>query len=274
MTTAATRPATCLRRAVVRATERPTPRVLRVTLAGPDLADLPLAAPDGYLKMFFPRPDEVAPQVPALDGDDVGGWFRRYLAMPDDVRPPMRTFTLRRRREGPVEFDVDFVLHDEGPARDWALRATPGERVAFTGPYGLYTPRDEHDAVLLAGDETAVPAVAAIVEGLPPGRRATVLAAARDVTEQQAWDTAGNVTVHWTTPDALAGRLRDLELPGVRPYVWLAGEASEVKAMRRHVVRERGVPKGDVCFTGYWRRGRTEEQEVRAAMDGSAPADD
>lgn len=275
MTAASTRPAVRLRRAVVRAVARPTPRVIRVTLAGPELADLPVVAPDGYLKLFFPRPDEIEPHVPALEDDDVGGWFRRYLALPDDVRPPMRTFTLRRRREDPVEFDVDFVLHDEGPARDWALRAVPGEHIAFTGPYGLYAPRDEHDGVLLAGDETAVPAMAAIVEDLPPGRRAVVLAAVRDVTEQQRWETAGDVEVVWTTPDALADRLRELDLPGERPYVWLAGEASQVKLMRRHVVRERGVPKGDVCFTGYWRRGRTEEQEVRAAMDGTAePAED
>ncbi|GLZ44013.1 siderophore-interacting protein [Actinomycetospora sp. NBRC 106375] len=255
--------------------ERPTPRVVRVTLAGPELADLPVVAPDGYLKLFFPRPGEMVPQVPTLDDGDVGSWFRRYLAMPDDVRPPMRTFTLRRRREDPVEIDVDFVLHDEGPARDWALRATPGEHLAFTGPYGLYAPREDHDAVVLAGDETAVPAIGAIVEGLPPGRRVTVLASVRDVTEQQVWATDGDVTAHWTAPERLAERLRDLDLPGERPYVWLAGEASEVKAMRRHVVRERGVDKRDVCFTGYWRRGRTEEQEVRAAMDGTAdPAED
>ncbi|MEJ2887439.1 siderophore-interacting protein [Actinomycetospora aeridis] len=284
MTTASTRPAVRLRRAVVRAVERPTPRVIRVTLAGPDLADLPMVAPDGYMKLFFPRPDEVEPTLPPLveeggeDGPDIAGWFRRYLAMGDDVRPPMRTFTLRRRREDPVEIDVDFVLHDEGPARDWALRASPGEHLAFTGPYGLYAPRDEHDGVLLAGDETAVPAIAAIVEALPPGRPATVVASVRDVTEQQTWDTEGDVTVHWTTPDTLAERLADLALPGERPYVWLAGEASVVKAMRRHVVRERGVDKGDVCFTGYWRRGRTEEQEVRAAMENAdrsaEPADD
>ncbi|MHC1557534.1 siderophore-interacting protein [Actinomycetospora sp. C-140] len=275
MTTASTRPEVRVRRAVVRAVGRPTPRVVRVTLAGPELADLPVVAPDGYLKLFFPRHGETVPQVPALDDGDVTSWFRRYLAMPDDVRPPMRTFTLRRRREDPVEIDVDFVLHDEGPARDWALRATPGEHLAFTGPYGLYAPREDHDAVVLAGDETAVPAIGAIVEGLPPGRRATVLASVRDVTEQQVWATDGDVTTYWTTPERLTERLRDLDLPGARPYVWLAGEASEVKAMRRHVVRERGVDKADVCFTGYWRRGRTEEQEVRAAMDGTAdPADD
>ncbi|GAA4938575.1 siderophore-interacting protein [Actinomycetospora succinea] len=280
MTAASTRPAVQLRRAVVRAVARPTPRVVRVTFAGPDLADLPVVAPDGYMKLFFPRPDEVEPRLPPLvedggEGPDIAGWFSRYLAMPDDVRPPMRTFTLRQRREDPVEIDVDFVLHDEGPARDWAVRAAPGEHIAFTGPYGLYAPTDEHDGVLLAGDETAVPAIGAIVEGLPPGRRVTVVASVRDVTERQTWGTAGDVTIHWTTPDTITDRLRGLALPGERPYVWLAGEASEVKAMRRHVVRERGVDKRDVCFTGYWRRGRTEEQEVRAAMEGTAePADD
>jgi NADPH-dependent ferric siderophore reductase len=270
VTTTSTRPEVRLRRAVVRAVARPTPRVVRVTVAGPELADLPAVAPDGYLKLFLPRPGEPEPQVPEIEDGDVTGWFRRYLAMPGDVRPPMRTFTLRRRRDDPVELDVDVVLHDEGPARDWALGATPGARLAFTGPYGLYAPCEHHDAVLLAGDETAVPAIGAIVESLPPGRRATVVASVRDVTEQQVWDTDGDVEVHWTAPGTLADRLAGLTFPGARPYVWLAGEASEVKAMRRHVVRERGVDKRDVCFTGYWRRGRTEEQEVRAAMEGAA----
>lgn len=288
MTAASTRPAVRLRRAVVRAVARPTPRVVRVTVAGVDLADLPVVAPDGYMKLFFPRPDEGEPRLPPLAEDtaddtgdegerepDVAGWFRRYLAMPDDVRPPMRTFTLRRRREDPVEIDIDFVLHDEGPARDWALRAAPGGHLAFTGPYGLYAPRDEHDGIVLAGDETAVPAIGAIVEALPPGRRATVVASVRDAAEQQVWETAGEVTIHWATPGTLTDRLGELTFPGERPYVWLAGEASEVKAMRRHVVRERGVDKRDVCFTGYWRRGRTEEQEVRAALDGTAePTED
>jgi NADPH-dependent ferric siderophore reductase len=274
VTTTSTRPEVRLRRAVVRAVARPTPRVVRVTVAGPELADLPVVAPDGYLKLFFPRPGEPEPRVPEIEEGDVTGWFGRYLATPDDVRPPMRTFTLRHRRGGggdPVEIDIDFVLHDEGPARDWALGATPGGRLAFTGPYGLYAPREEHDAVLLAGDETAVPAIGAIVESLPPGRRATVVASVRDVTEQQVWTTEGDVEAHWTAPGTLADRLAALTLPGTRPYVWLAGEASEVRAMRRHVVRERGVDKHDVCFTGYWRRGRTEEQEVRAAVEGAAP---
>lgn len=282
MTTAATRPAISLRRAVVRAIERPTPRVLRVTLAGPDLADLPRAAPDGYLKMFFPRRGDLEPALPPVPDtatpEDVSAWFRSYLALPDAERPPMRTYTLRRRREDPVEIDVDFVLHETGPARDWVLRARPGDHVAFTGPYGLYAPRDEHDGVLLVGDETAVPAIAAILEDLPAGARAVVLAAVRDVTEQLTWDTAGDVTTTWTTPDRLVDDLRDLTFPTGRPYVWLAGEASAVRAMRRHAVTERGVPKGDVCFTGYWRRGKSEEQTVRealaAAARGGAPEDD
>lgn len=277
MTTTETRPAIHLRRAVVRAVERPTPRVLRVTFAGPDLADLPVVAPDGYLKLFFPRPGEAAPVLPTFpDGDDVTGWFRSYLAMPDEVRPPMRTYTLRRRREDPVEFDVDFVLHAQGPARDWALGAGPGDHIAFTGPYGLWAPRPEHDWVLLVGDETAVPAIGAIVESLPAGTRAVVLAAVRDAGEHLVWDTAAEVDARWlyasgaTLPAALAS----LDLPAGRPYVWLSGEAGVVRDLRRHVTRERAVPKDDICFTGYWRRGRTEEQEVRAALAGDATPED
>lgn len=263
-----------VRHAEVRAAGPVGPGVVRVTLGGADLADLPTAAPDGYLKMFFPLVRGEAPVLPAMPDDgDVGAWYRTYLALPDDRRPPMRTYTLRRRRDsdatagGGVEIDVDLVLHGDGPGTSWARDVGVGERVAFTGPYGLYAPRDEHDAVVLVGDETAVPAIGAILEALPAGTRAEVIAVGGGTGAPTRWETAARVTTTWVdaAPDLL-GALGGTDLPGDRPYVWLAGEASCVRALRRHLVRERGTDRRDVQFCGYWRRGRTEEQEVRAAL--------
>ncbi len=274
MSTATTTSRTGYRRATVRRVARITPRSLRVTLGGPELGDLPVVAPDGYLKLFFPRPGHADPVLPTVPEDgDLGRWFRDYLAMSDDVRPPMRTYTLRARRdtdEG-TEIDVDFVLHESGPARDWALGAGPGDRVAFTGPYGLWAPRPEHEWMLLVGDETAVPAISAIVESLPAHTRAVVLVAVREAAEHIVWESDADLDASWLygPGDDLPAALASLDLPAGRPYVWLSGEAGVVRDLRRHVVGARGVPKSDVCFTGYWRRGRTEEQEVRAALSGS-----
>jgi len=272
MTTEATRTGTpyALRHAEVLDSRRVTPGVVRVTLGGPDLADLPHAAPDGYLKLFFPLTRGEVPVLPEVPADgDIGRWYRSYLAMPDGERPPMRTYTLRRRRDHPggVEIDVDLVLHGDGPGSSWARDAAAGDRVAFTGPYGLYAPRPEHDAVLLVGDETAVPAMGAIVESLPVGTRAEVVAAVSSGAEARSFTTAGEVGVSWVHGGAtLLDVVTQTDLPGHRPYVWLAGEAGTVRELRRHLTRERGVDRRDVQFCGYWRRGKSEEQAAAEAM--------
>ncbi|WP_018333580.1 siderophore-interacting protein [Actinomycetospora chiangmaiensis] len=272
MTTEAARTGTpyALRRAEVLDTRRITPGVVRVTLGGPDLVDLPRAAPDGYLKLFFPRRRGEEPTLPAIPADgDIGRWYRTYLAMPDGERPAMRTYTLRRRRDHPggVEIDVDLVLHGDGPGSTWARDAAPGDRIAFTGPYGIYGPRPEHDAVLLVGDETAVPAMGAIVESLPAGTRAEVVAAVSSGAEVTSFTTAGRVEVSWVHGGpTLLDVVTATDLPGERPYVWLAGEAGTVKDLRRHLTRERGVDRRDIQFCGYWRRGRTEEQAAAEAV--------
>jgi len=264
-----------LRHAEVRDTRRISPAVVRITLGGPDLDTLPTAAPDGYLKLFFPLSRGEVPPLPEIPADgDIGRWYRSYLALPDDVRPPMRTYTLRRRREHPdgVEIDVDMVLHGDGPGSTWARDAQAGDRVAFTGPYGLYAPRTEHDAVLLVGDETAVPAIGAIVESLAPGTRADVIAEVSTAAEVRTWQSAGDVEVTWVHggPQIHGGSgvlevLAQHELPGRHPYVWLAGEAGSVRDLRRHLTRERDVDRRDVQFCGYWRRGRSEDQASTAS---------
>ena len=256
------------RQAEVRAVSRPTPRTVRVTFGGDDLAAMPVVAPDGYLKLVLPPPGRRGAAAPAPPADgELGAWYRRYLALPDGIRPPMRTYTVRERRtepvSGAVEMDVDFVLHARGPACEWVLGARPGSRIAFTGPWGLYAPRPEHDRVLLVGDETAVPAMSAIVEA-GGDRPVTAVAEVHDDREHRDWAARGVAATWLSTPAGRPSRLLDvlrhLGSTGDRPYVWLVGEATLVKALRRHVVGDRGVPRTDVCFTGYWRRGVTEDQ--------------
>ena len=277
--TAPSTPAT-LRRASVLGTRRLGAGVVRVTLGGPDLTGLPPAAPDGYLKLFFPRDRRTVPALPEIPADgDVGRWYSSYLAMPDDERPPMRTYTLRRRLDGPdgVAIEVDLVLHGDGggPGERWARTAEVGDRIAFTGPYGLYAPRSEHDALLLVGDETAVPAMGAIVEALPAGMHARVIATAASAAEVQHWSTGGRVEVTWVhRDDDGPGLLDAVTRTGERPYVWLAGEATVVRDLRRHLTRERGVDKRDVQFCGYWRAGRSEDQAAAEAEAASERGED
>ncbi|MFI2607593.1 siderophore-interacting protein [Kitasatospora sp. NPDC018619] len=256
---------------------RITPRTARVTFAAEELPDTVGTVPDQQLKLCFPRPGQREPVLPARQ-DDPTGWYRAYLAVPEAERPLMRSFTLRGRRPGTRLVEIDFVLHgDAGPAAAWALRAAPGDRLGMVGPCALYAPKVPFveaaaaaDWVLLAGDETALPALATLVGALPAGVRAHAWIEVADHAERQVLESRAELEVVWlhrggaAPGTVLAGAFRGAGLPAGRPFVWLAGEAGAVRAMRRLLVEERGVPKEDIDFTGYWRHRLTQDDAPTA----------
>ncbi|MFJ1761705.1 siderophore-interacting protein [Amycolatopsis sp. NPDC088138] len=280
MTTQVERPVLTYHRARVTMVRPVTPHMVRVTFTAATFADVPAGAPDQYVKVFFPRPGQETPTLPDT-GSDVLSWYRTYLAMPDDVRPPMRTYTVRAHRPRFAEVDVDFVLHgDTGPASAWAARVAPGDRVAFLGPHGLYDVPDGTGWQLLAGDETALPAIGAIIEQLPAGTRLSAYIEVSAREERQTFETHGVVEVHWLLRDArphgeaLLEAVRAANFPGGTPYAWVSGEAGVVKQVRRHLVRERDVDKRRICFTGYWRLGMSEEAASRESLRAAEAGED
>lgn len=159
-----------------------SPSMVRFVFSGDDLQQARTFAPDQRIKVFFPT-DGGHLSVP--EGDD---WQARYRELPDTERPPVRTYTIRAVRAELAEMDVDFVAHgDQGPATRWALRAKPGDRIRLLAPhagerddngYEWKPPAGVRD-VLLVADETALPAVAGILEELaaspqPPRVRAFI----------------------------------------------------------------------------------------------------
>ncbi|MFI6154360.1 siderophore-interacting protein [Kitasatospora sp. NPDC051170] len=256
---------------------RITPRTARITFEAEALADSVGTRPDQQLKLCFPRPGQSVPELPAPTGDPMG-WYQAYLAIPEPRRPLMRSFTLRRRRPGTRLVEVDFVLHgDTGTAAAWALRAVPGDRLGMVGPSALYAPpvpfaerAAAADWVLLAGDESALPAIATLVGALPEGVRALAFVEVADVRERQPLDGPAGLDVRWLYRDGapegsvLAAAVAAAELPPGTPYAWLAGEAGAVRALRRYLVAERGVPKAAVDFTGYWRHRLTQDDAPTA----------
>ena len=247
---------------------------VRLVVAGPELSSWsaevvdPGTVGDAYVKVLVPPPGGggVAPDV-----DDIRGW----LALPESERGWMRTYTVRRADRVELEgrtvpaLTIDLVIHpgaDEGPGSAWAGTVRVGDTVRLLGPgrghapWGAWAP-GEAGRVVCAGDETAVPALLAIAEELaaePVGtREARVLMevpTAADAEELGAGlpdfvtivvrgDEPGTALVH--------------ELAGV-PYLFLAGEAALVRAMRRLAVDAAGVHKSSVAFMGYWRRGAAE----------------
>ncbi|MGV9451211.1 siderophore-interacting protein [Streptomyces sp. NPDC003635] len=254
-------------------TRRLGPSLVRVTFGGQELRDFHSDGQDQSLSLFLPHPGQDAPAVPVELGE---GWWQGWRELPDDVRAVMRSYTLRALRRDPDEIDIDFVLHEPaGPASRWAATADAGDRVVLIGPAVAdnrairFRPPADTDLVVIWGDDTAVPAVCAIVESLPAGPRARVWLEVHDAGDIQDLTTAADAEINWLVQEDRGGEgspmaldaLRDAQLPAAEhPYVWIAGESGCVKALRRHFVGERGIDRRRVTFVGYWRRGMTEEQ--------------
>lgn len=265
---------------VLRAT-RPTPSFVRVTLGGDDVARFASAGRDQRVKLFLPRPGQDAPVLP---GPEDGHWWPAWRALDPDVRGVMRTYTVRELRREPDELDIDFAVHElrpgsaEGPATRWALKAAPGDRIGILAP--LYEentgydfrPPDGTDWVLLTGDESALPAVTGILESLPSGIPAHVWIALHQAADRCELPTKADARITWLVRDESAPATEDAiraadDLPDGTPYAWIAGESATVKAVRRHLVRERGFDRRAVKFTGYWRRGTSEDDLLRTGED-------
>ncbi|MEU6077962.1 siderophore-interacting protein [Micromonospora sp. NPDC047074] len=254
--------------------------LIRVTLGGPELADFAGGGRDQSVSLFLPHPGQPEPVLPVAEGDD---WFGAYRAMDADVRAVMRSYTIREQRPERAEVDIDFVSHgDTGPASRWARHALPGDRVVLLGPAVqdnrsvCFRPPTGTDSVLLVADETALPAAAGILAWLPAGTRVRAWIEVPDAADIQELPSAAQAEVSWivrgaTAPGSslLADAVRAARLSPGSPYAWVAGESSMVRSVRRHLVAERGLDRRHVTFSGYWRRGVSEE-DLRAEAAAAA----
>ncbi|MEV6243395.1 SIP domain-containing protein [Lentzea sp. NPDC051838] len=161
---------------------------------------------------------------------------------------------------------ADFFLHGEhGQMSRWAAKAKPGDRIGFGGSRVHWVPDPTADWVLFAGDETALPSIAAIAETLPDGRRAIAVIEVRDEAERIE---LANVEAHWIfrrdrepgTTNEIEETVRALEFPEGRAQVWGGGESLLIQGLRRHLVSDRGLARDQVCVLGYWNRPKGETQ--------------
>ncbi|MFC7217876.1 siderophore-interacting protein [Streptomyces polyrhachis] len=254
-------------------TERLTPHLMRVVLGGETLRGLGVGEfTDHYVKLLFPAEGTTLPDSP--EPFDLEA-LRREL--PRQQWPVTRTYTVRRWDPRALELTIDFVVHgDEGRAGPWALRARPGERVHFLGPGGAYAPDPAADWHLLAGDESALPAIAASLEHLPPGARAYAFLEVTGPGEQLPLAAPEGVEVTWLHRGAervgsrLVDAVREFAFPAGRVHAFVHGEAAMVKELRHLLRLERGIPREDLSISGYWRLGHTEEGWRAVKQDWNA----
>lgn len=281
-------------------TRRLSPSLVRVTFTGPDLHAFASNGQDQSLSLFLPRPGQRTPVMPMEYGEgwrqawietpeDVRAVMRSYTLR-----------ALRQDANGATtEIDIDFVLHGTepgaatpaGPASRWAADAEAGDRAVLLGPSVAdntairFRPPADADLILIWADETALPAASAILETLPAGTKARVWLEVPHTGDRVEPTTSADAEITWLvrdearadapdedpdgTPAATPAEATPLALEAIRtaqlpsaqaPYAWIAGESGCVKALRRHLVREREIDRRRVTFVGYWRRGLSEEQ--------------
>jgi NADPH-dependent ferric siderophore reductase len=247
------------RRATVLRTERLTPNMVRVVLGGAGLADFEAGAfTDHYVKLQLPDP---------------GGEKTRT-----------RTYSVRHWDADARELTIDFVVHgDSGVAGPWAASAQPGDELAFLGPGGAYTPDPEADWHLLVGDASVIPAISASLPRIPAGVPVQVVIEVDGAAEEQPLTTAGDLRLTWLhrtappgeEPELLVEAVRALRLPEGRGHAFVHGEAGSVRAVRRHLLVERGMDPASLSVSGYWKLRRTEEgwREDKAEWRQLAEAD-
>jgi NADPH-dependent ferric siderophore reductase len=163
----------------------------RITFTGPTMHLFDSAGWDQRVKLIFPLPGVGLEPLPVTDD-----WYPRWRGLPAERRNPIRTYTARAARPELGEVDIDIALHGRtGPASRWALDVRVGDAIVIYGPnarhggpYGGvdFLPPEHTDAYLLAGDSTALPAIAAILEKLHPASRGIALLEVDDPSDRQA----------------------------------------------------------------------------------------
>jgi NADPH-dependent ferric siderophore reductase len=233
--------------------KRITPLMQRVTLGGDEIHGIP-EGPN--LKLVIPPPGTRDPVWPVRGADG-------KPAMPSGHAMVItRTYSLRRLDRAAGELDVDFVMHGDGVASNWAKQARPGDKIGIGGPGGPEVRPAEW--VLLAGDHTALPAISRILEKLPPDAQGEAVIEVPDAQEEQTLSRPPGVRVTWAHADAgrgLEAAVRALSWPsGKTVYAWLAAESLAVRALRSYVRDEKGLGRGEFLAIGYWRRGMNEPE--------------
>jgi NADPH-dependent ferric siderophore reductase len=238
------------------------PRMRRITLTGEDLAGFVSAGFDDHVKLFFPRPGEDEPARPAIGADGKSVWD-------ESRKPPARDFTPRRYDAAAGELDVDFALHESGPATDWAVDARPGLRLGVGGPRGSFVISTAFAWHLLIGDETAIPAIGRRLEELPAAAHALVVVEVANAGEQMSFASNATRDVQWVhrggarpgSVDGLDRAARALRLPPGQGYAWVAAETAVAKHLRQTLI-ERGADKRWLRAAGYWKQGAEATHDV------------
>ncbi|MGO1973387.1 MAG: siderophore-interacting protein [Propionibacteriaceae bacterium] len=246
-----------------------TPRMRRVTLVGDQLGafhadglDLPaFTSPmfDDHVKLIFAEGGDLNSALPIQRA--------RSIDWPAAEHRRGRDYTPRRFDPDTGELDLDFVLHGAGPAVEWARTAEPGVAVHFAGPKSSLVLPDDLDWIVLAADETGLPAVGRFLDERPLAVPVDVIIEIGDPRAVQELVVRPEDTLHWVSSGGLEQALRDLDRRDGSGYAWAAGESKALLPIRRWLRGERQLPASHVNVTGYWHHEEDEQQSTPVGPD-------
>lgn len=256
-----------------------SPGMRRVTVGGPELAahtaanGYPVAAfrsegfdDEGKLILKHPDAQDI---ITPTQADGVLNWPRGHEHL------LFRTYTIRRWDPIAGEIDLDFVKHGVGPATTWAYRVQPGETIRWAGPKSSAHHPQDVDWTLVAGDETALPAIGRWLEEWPAGARGQVFIEVAEDTHRQDLPVPEGVELTWLSRDGAEAGTTTLLYDAItttawwegKVFAWVAGEALSLTPIRRWLRNDKGLAKEQVEVTGYWRR----QEVVVSQMDAALP---
>ncbi|MGI6879432.1 siderophore-interacting protein [Microbacterium sp. gxy059] len=238
-----------------------TPHMVRIVAGGPGIdAVEDNGCTDAYSKILFAHPDTDL--TPPYDMEAL------RAELPTELMPSTRTYTVRRFDLDAGRIWIDFVTHgDEGVAGPWADRARPGDPIVLLGIGGGYAPDSDADWHLLAGDESALPAISSALEALPRDARGTALIEVGGADDEIGIDAPAGVDVVWLhrgdreagTTELLVDAVRETPWRDGRVQVFVHGERGAMKALRPYFTDERGVERAHMSLSAYWAHGRRED---------------
>ena len=226
------------------------PRLRRVTFGGASLSGFQMPRPGAHLKLFF---GEVSPDA---------------FADPNAPRPVARTYTPRRFDPVENELDVEFVLHGDGVASDWAAKASVGDDLLLAGPGGGHDISSDCTEMVLLVDETALPAAGMIIDALPANCQVTLVAEVQDAQDELVPSARSVQRVQWlhrlpveAEPGSLLLAAARRLSPGADAQWFIACEAGAMRAIKTELLKERDLPREQLITRGYWKVGATDHPD-------------
>lgn len=231
-----------------------TRHMIRVTFAGDELKGLSIEEPAASVRILLPTPGSPELVMPEWNGNE--------FLLSDGSRPILRTFTPRTLDTTSLQLDIDMVVHNGGVASQWALAAKPGDPAALSGPGRGYTIDPDASGYILGGDETAIPAIAQLLESLPKHSPVRVEIEIRsgdarlDLPSHPTAEIAWHVLGSDREPGAALVEAVQGTSIATSDVVWCAGEAASMHRIRNYLFKEVGLKRSQATVRGYWKIDR------------------